>query len=85
MIYSGSIDGCSTLVSADSSSSVELWDSLHETLLQVHSYNKGDVSALATSLSDTRVFFAGCDGQDCPHGYLISEHGDYTLRDIRAS
>ncbi|GJZ56426.1 WD repeat-containing protein PCN-like protein isoform X1 [Tanacetum coccineum] len=27
-----------------------------------HSYHKGDVSALAASLSDTRVFSAGCDG-----------------------
>ncbi|GJS98826.1 U3 small nucleolar RNA-associated protein 4 [Tanacetum coccineum] len=80
MIYSGSSDGCGTLVSADSSGSVELWDSLHGTLLQAHSYHKGDVTALAASPSDTRVFSAGCDGQDCPRGYLVSGSSDYTVR-----
>ncbi|GJY83581.1 WD repeat-containing protein PCN-like protein isoform X1 [Tanacetum coccineum] len=64
----------------DSSGSVELWDSLHGTLLQAHSYHKGDVSALAASPSDIMVFSAGCDGQDCPHGYLVSGSNDYTVR-----
>ncbi|GKC79319.1 WD40/YVTN repeat-like-containing domain-containing protein, partial [Tanacetum coccineum] len=47
----------------DISGSVELWDNLHGTLLQAHSYHKGDVSALAASPSDSRMFFTGCDGQ----------------------
>ncbi|KAI3806646.1 hypothetical protein L1987_22558 [Smallanthus sonchifolius] len=52
-----------TLVSADSSGSVQFWDSLHGTLLQAHSCHKGDVNALAASPSHTRVFSAGSDGQ----------------------
>ncbi|GKC22046.1 WD repeat-containing protein PCN-like protein isoform X1, partial [Tanacetum coccineum] len=47
----------------DISGSVELWDNLHGTLLQAHSYHKGDVSALAASPSDNRVFSTRCDGQ----------------------
>ncbi|KAJ4980858.1 hypothetical protein NE237_031695 [Protea cynaroides] len=54
---------CGTLVSADSSGSVQFWDSKLGTLLQAHSYHKGDVYALAASPSDTRVFSAGSDGQ----------------------
>ncbi|KAI3685876.1 hypothetical protein L6452_35137 [Arctium lappa] len=54
---------CGTLVSADSSGSVQFWDSLHGTLLQSHSCHKGDVNALAASPSHTRVFSAGSDGQ----------------------
>nr|XP_043636160.1 WD repeat-containing protein PCN-like [Erigeron canadensis] len=54
---------CGTLVSADSSGSVQFWDSLHGTLLQAHSCHKGDVNALAASPSHTRVFSAGSDGQ----------------------
>ncbi|KAL8225435.1 hypothetical protein R6Q57_017992 [Mikania cordata] len=54
---------CGTLVSADSSGSVQFWDSLHGTLLQVHSCHKGDVNALAASPSHKRVFSAGSDGQ----------------------
>ncbi|KAM0012845.1 putative transcription factor WD40-like family [Helianthus debilis subsp. tardiflorus] len=65
-IYSGSSDGCGTLVSADSSSSVQFWDSLHGTLLQAHSCHKGDVNALAASPSHTRV------GLDQMVRYLIS-------------
>ncbi|KAJ0853870.1 putative transcription factor WD40-like family [Helianthus annuus] len=61
-IYSGSSDGCGTLVSADSSGSVQFWDSSHGTLLQAHSCHKGDVNALAASPSHTRVFSAGSDG-----------------------
>ncbi|KAJ0696515.1 putative transcription factor WD40-like family [Helianthus annuus] len=54
---------CGTLVSADSSGSVQFWDSLHGTLLQAHSCHKGDVNALAASPSHTKVFSAGSDGQ----------------------
>lgn len=50
-------------MSADSSGSVQFWDSLHGTLLQAHSCHKGDVNALAASPSHTRVFSAGSDGQ----------------------
>ncbi|MFS7977980.1 putative transcription factor WD40-like family [Helianthus anomalus] len=54
---------CGTLVSADSSGSVQFWDSLHGTLLQAHSCHKGDVNALAATPSHTKVFSAGSDGQ----------------------
>ncbi|XP_050363379.1 WD repeat-containing protein PCN [Argentina anserina] len=54
---------CGTLVSADSTGSVQFWDSQHGTLLQVHSYHKGDVKALAAAPSHNRVFSAGSDGQ----------------------
>ncbi|KAK9165361.1 hypothetical protein Scep_000552 [Stephania cephalantha] len=52
-----------TLVSADSSGTVQFWDSLHGTLLQSHSCHKGDVNALAAAPSHSRVFSAGSDGQ----------------------
>ncbi|KAK9129714.1 hypothetical protein Sjap_010201 [Stephania japonica] len=52
-----------TLVSADSSGTVQFWDSLHGTLLQSHSCHKGDVNALAAGPSHNRVFSAGSDGQ----------------------
>ncbi|KAJ4976018.1 hypothetical protein NE237_001124 [Protea cynaroides] len=54
---------CGTLVSADSSGSVQFWDSRHGTLLQAHSFHKGDAYALTASPSHTRVFSAGSDGQ----------------------
>ncbi|XP_047092426.1 WD repeat-containing protein PCN-like [Lolium rigidum] len=54
---------CGTLVSGDSSGSVQFWDSRHGTLLQAHTYHKGDVNALATVPSQNRVFSAGSDGQ----------------------
>ncbi|KAD6119610.1 hypothetical protein R6Q59_025594 [Mikania micrantha] len=54
---------CGVLVSADSSGSVQFWDSTHGTLLQAHSCHKGDVNALAASPSHTKVFSAGSDGQ----------------------
>lgn len=54
---------CGTLVSADSSGSVQFWDSHHGTLLQAHSLHKGDVNALAAAPSHNRVFSAGSDGQ----------------------
>lgn len=54
---------CGTLVSADSTGSVQFWDSQHGTLLQAHSCHKGDVTALAAVPSHNRVFSAGSDGQ----------------------
>ncbi|KAE9588474.1 hypothetical protein Lal_00003033 [Lupinus albus] len=51
------------LVSADSSGSVQFWDSQHGTLLQAHSLHKGDVNALAAAPSHDRVFSSGSDGQ----------------------
>ncbi|KAL3505112.1 hypothetical protein ACH5RR_034953 [Cinchona calisaya] len=54
---------CGTLVSADSTGSLQFWDSKHGTLLQAHSYHKGDVNALAAAPSHNRVFSAGSDGQ----------------------
>ncbi|KAL6995333.1 hypothetical protein U1Q18_005472 [Sarracenia purpurea var. burkii] len=54
---------CRTLVSADSTGSVQFWDSQHGTLLQAHSCHKGDVNALAAAPSQNRVFSAGSDGQ----------------------
>ncbi|WCJ43302.1 Transducin family protein / WD-40 repeat family protein [Euphorbia peplus] len=54
---------CGTLVSADSSGSVQFWDSQHGTLLQAHSLHKGGANALAASPSHNRVFSAGSDGQ----------------------
>ncbi|KAJ4842742.1 hypothetical protein Tsubulata_027202 [Turnera subulata] len=54
---------CGTLVSADSTGSVQFWDSQHGTLLQAHSSHKGHVYALAAAPSHTRVFSAGSDGQ----------------------
>ncbi|KAJ6799663.1 U3 small nucleolar RNA-associated protein 4-like protein [Iris pallida] len=54
---------CGTLVSGDSTGSVQFWDSRHGTLLQAHTYHKGDVNALATIPSHRRVFSAGSDGK----------------------
>lgn len=54
---------CGTLVSADSTGSVQFWDSRHGTLLQAHSFHKGDVNALAAAPSHNRVFSTGSDGQ----------------------
>ncbi|CAI9115873.1 OLC1v1016884C2 [Oldenlandia corymbosa var. corymbosa] len=54
---------CGTLVSADSTGSLHFWDSRHGTLLQTHTYHKGDVNALAAAPSHNRVFSAGSDGQ----------------------
>uniref|UniRef100_A0A7N0TIR6 Uncharacterized protein n=1 Tax=Kalanchoe fedtschenkoi TaxID=63787 RepID=A0A7N0TIR6_KALFE len=52
-----------SIVSADSSGSVQFWDSRHGTLLQTHSLHKGDVNALVAVPSHDRVFSAGSDGQ----------------------
>ena len=54
---------CGTLVSGDSTGSVQFWDSHHGTLLQAHTNHKGDVNALVTVPSHKRVFSAGSDGQ----------------------
>ncbi|KAG0498662.1 hypothetical protein HPP92_002972 [Vanilla planifolia] len=54
---------CGTLVSGDSSGSVQFWDSKLGTLLQAHTYHQGDVNALATAPSNNRLFSAGSDGQ----------------------
>ncbi|KAK8968322.1 hypothetical protein KSP40_PGU005252 [Platanthera guangdongensis] len=54
---------CETLVSGDSTGSVQFWDSRYGTLLQGHTYHKGDVNTLATSPSHKRLFSAGSDGQ----------------------
>ncbi|KAI3849570.1 hypothetical protein MKW92_028189 [Papaver armeniacum] len=53
----------STLVSGDSTGSVQFWDGEQGTLLQAHSCHKGDVNALASSPSHNEVFSAGSDGQ----------------------
>ncbi|XP_074588267.1 WD repeat-containing protein PCN-like [Curcuma longa] len=52
-----------TLVSGDSTGSVQFWDGNYGTLMQAHTYHKGDVNALATIPSQNRVFSAGSDGQ----------------------
>ncbi|KAM7279237.1 hypothetical protein ACFE04_006371 [Oxalis oulophora] len=54
---------CGTLVSGDSTGSVQFWDSQHGTLLQAHTLHKGDVNALAAAPSHNRVFSTGSDGQ----------------------
>ncbi|XP_008778520.1 WD repeat-containing protein PCN-like isoform X1 [Phoenix dactylifera] len=54
---------CGVLVSGDSTGSVQFWDSCHGTLLQAHTFHKGDVNSLATVPSHNRVFSAGSDGQ----------------------
>ncbi|KAL4290096.1 hypothetical protein GQ457_14G002240 [Hibiscus cannabinus] len=54
---------CGTVVSADSTGSVQFWNGDNGTLLQAHSIHKGDVNALAATPSQNRVFSAGSDGQ----------------------
>ncbi|KAH6781137.1 Transducin family protein / WD-40 repeat family protein [Perilla frutescens var. hirtella] len=54
---------CGTIVSGDSSGSVQFWDGQFGALLQAHSCHKGDVNALAAAPSHNRVFSAGSDGQ----------------------
>ncbi|CAA0809060.1 Transducin family protein / WD-40 repeat family protein [Striga hermonthica] len=54
---------CGTIVSGDSSGSVQFWDGKFGTLLQAHSYHKGDVNALTAAPNHNRVFSAGSDGQ----------------------
>ncbi|KAL5725899.1 hypothetical protein ACHQM5_008985 [Ranunculus cassubicifolius] len=52
-----------TIVSGDSSGSVQFWESDFGTHLQTHTCHKGDVNALAATPSHNRVFSAGSDGQ----------------------
>ncbi|XP_059631154.1 WD repeat-containing protein PCN-like isoform X1 [Cornus florida] len=66
---------CGTLVSADSTGSVQFWDSQHGSLLQAHSCHKGDVNALAAVPGHNRVFSAGSDGQVILYK-LSSESGE---------
>ncbi|KAF3322914.1 cirhin-like protein [Carex littledalei] len=54
---------CGTLVSGDSTGSIQFWDSRHGTLLESQRHHKGDVLALATAPNHRRVFSAGSDGQ----------------------
>ncbi|KAJ0967085.1 hypothetical protein J5N97_024002 [Dioscorea zingiberensis] len=72
---------CGTLVSGDSTGSVQFWDSHHGTLLQAHTYHMGDVNALVTNPGQSSVFSAGSDGQvilyklsDATHGSGEKEH-----------
>ncbi|KAE8704475.1 cirhin-like [Hibiscus syriacus] len=54
---------CGTVVSADSTGSVQFWNGDKGTLLQAHLNHKGDVNALAAAPNLNRVFSAGSDGQ----------------------
>ncbi|XP_022941038.1 U3 small nucleolar RNA-associated protein 4-like isoform X1 [Cucurbita moschata] len=54
---------CGTLVSADSTGSVQFWNGNHGTLLQAHTLHKGDVNKLAATPNQNRVYSAGSDGQ----------------------
>lgn len=54
---------CGTVVSADSTGSVQFWNGDNGTLIQAHSNHKGDVNALAAAPNHNRVFSAGSDGQ----------------------
>ncbi|GMH16469.1 hypothetical protein Nepgr_018310 [Nepenthes gracilis] len=74
---------CGTLVSADSSGSVQFWDSRHGTLLQAHSFHKGDVTALAAAPSHNKVFSAGSDGQVIL--YKVSSNIDGSSNDFKSS
>ncbi|KAK1401762.1 hypothetical protein POM88_001367 [Heracleum sosnowskyi] len=62
---------CDSLVSADSSGSVQFWDNQFGTLLQAHSVHKGDVNVLDAAPSHNRVFFAGSGGVNKQSGALI--------------
>lgn len=52
-----------TIVSGDSTGSVQFWESRHGTFLQAHRQHKADVLALAAGPSHREVFAAGADGQ----------------------
>ncbi|EOY03190.1 hypothetical protein QUC31_017814 [Theobroma cacao] len=54
---------CGTVISADSTGSVQFWNGDNGTLHQAHCNHKGDVNALAAAPSQNRVFSAGSDGQ----------------------
>ncbi|KAJ7958273.1 U3 small nucleolar RNA-associated protein 4 [Quillaja saponaria] len=71
------------LVSADSSGSVQFWESQHGTLMQAHSLHKGGVNALAAAPSHNRVFSAGSDGQVILYklsSQSVSSDGDKSLK-----
>lgn len=78
MFISYFTDSCSicfrndTVVSGDSTGSVQFWDSRVGTLLNAHSCHRGDVTALAAATSHNRVFAAGSDGQviNLPCNYM---------------
>ncbi|GJM96524.1 hypothetical protein PR202_ga13367 [Eleusine coracana subsp. coracana] len=71
---------CGTLVSGDSTGTVQFWDSHLGTLLHAHSRHKGDVNALATMPSQNRVFSAGSDGQVIL--YKVSKDDSGALKDV---
>ena len=55
-----------TMVSGDSSGTVQLWDSQHGTLLQAFSQHKADVLTLAASTDGNTIFATGIDVQVLP-------------------
>ena len=65
---------CGTLVSADSTGSVQFWNGNHGTLLQAHTLHKGDVNKLAATPNQNRVYSAGSDGQVQTIGHAIWFH-----------
>ncbi|XP_044509908.1 WD repeat-containing protein PCN [Mangifera indica] len=71
-----------TLVSADSAGSVQFWDSEHGTLLQAHSFHKGDVNALAAAPSNKSVFSAGSDGQVILYKFSSEVIGDESSSEL---
>ncbi|KAF5740605.1 U3 small nucleolar RNA-associated protein 4-like [Tripterygium wilfordii] len=76
---------CGTLVTADSTGSVQFWDSQHGTLIQAHSYHKGDVNALAAAPGHNRVFSAGSDGQVILYKLLsetVGSSGDHSTLSV---
>uniref|UniRef100_A0ACD5X885 Uncharacterized protein n=1 Tax=Avena sativa TaxID=4498 RepID=A0ACD5X885_AVESA len=79
-IWSLLILRCGTLVSGDSSGSVQFWDSRHGTLFQAHTDHKGDVNALATVPSQNRVFSAGSDGQVILYKASKDEFSDNNMK-----
>lgn len=52
-----------TMVSGDSTGSVQLWDSQHGTLLQAFTQHKADVMAVAASTDGNTIFATGIDVQ----------------------
>ncbi|KAJ0970112.1 hypothetical protein J5N97_022989 [Dioscorea zingiberensis] len=85
--WAGRLGYSGVLVSGDSTGSVQFWDSQHGTLLQAHTYHKGDVNALATIPSHSRVFSTGSDGQVILYklsgGMLESSDKDHSAEQIK--
>lgn len=54
-----------TLVSGDSSGSVQFWDVENGTSLAIITGHKGDVHALAAAPNHNMLFSAGSDGKVC--------------------